>query len=635
MLNSVPGNTPPNPSSSEVSAEEVQQELDRILASDLFLKSPQLSRFLRFCVDETLAGQQDCLKEQVLGTDVFRRPSPFDPRLDPIVRVEARRLRSKLDQYYSGEGATDPVVISFQRGDYTPRFIRANASDGPAPVARSARIVVVEDERIVARDLENRLRNLGYQVVGSATSGEAALQQVQEQRPDMVLMDIVLAGSMRGTEVARRIWSEWRIPVVYLTAFSDALILEDVKGSEPYGYILKPFDSKQLHAVLQLALSRHNRESADVSVDHELSRSESLLSALLNARIRPWDWIVRDSSLPWPDSVEATAQYHGTHANSTPSRFLERVYAPDRERVQQAFTDAIREKGRLEFTYRRLKENGAPEWVIGTGTVATDAAGRLRCAVLEIGASSAIRPNEAAKVSELERFVQAAGHDLQEPLRTVKAYTQLLALQKGNGSPVPETILSRIEGGVDQMHALVSSLLTYTGLAGDQPAPIEPVSLDEAVDAAVSNLEVAIVESGATITRSELPEVLAARQHLVQLFQNLISNAVKYRREGVAPTINIDAQPTGAEWLVSVRDNGAGFDPGFADQIFQAFQRLSDRTTPGTGLGLAICRRVVETYGGRIWAESAIGQGSVFRFTLPRACAASPQAPSDDAIQTA
>ena len=124
---------------------------------------------------------------------MFRRPSPFDPRLDPIVRVEARRLRSKLDQYYAGEGAADPVIISFQRGDYTPRFIRATASDRPAPPARSARILVVEDERLVARDLENRLKNLGYDVVGSAPSGEAALQQVGELKPDMVLMDIVLA----------------------------------------------------------------------------------------------------------------------------------------------------------------------------------------------------------------------------------------------------------------------------------------------------------------------------------------------------------------------------------------------------------------------------------------------------------
>jgi CheY-like chemotaxis protein len=249
---------------SDISAEEVHDELSRVLSSELFVRSPQLSRFLRFCVAEALAGQQGCLKEHVLGTDVFRRPN-FDSRLDPIVRVEARRLRSKLDKYYAGEGAADAIIISFQRGDYVPRFIRTTASPGRASTAASARIIVVEDERLVARDLEKRLTNLGYEVVGSAASGEAALRQVEELRPDMVLMDIVLAGAMRGTEVARRIWSDWQIPVVYLTAFSDAVILEDVKGSEPYGYILKPFNSKQLHAILQLAISRRNRESAVLS----------------------------------------------------------------------------------------------------------------------------------------------------------------------------------------------------------------------------------------------------------------------------------------------------------------------------------------------------------------------------------
>jgi signal transduction histidine kinase len=108
----------------------------------------------------------------------------------------------------------------------------------------------------------------------------------------------------------------------------------------------------------------------------------------------------------------------------------------------------------------------------------------------------------------------------------------------------------------------------------------------------------------------------------VQLFQNLISNAIKYRREGTTPNVVIEAKSSGAGWLIVVRDNGAGFDAEYADQIFQAFKRLETGAAPGTGLGLAICRRVVETYGGRIWAESVRGEGSVFRFTLPGTCPA-------------
>jgi CheY-like chemotaxis protein len=390
MLNNTTDTTPPYPSS-EISHDEVREELARVLASDLFLKSPQLSRFLRFCVDETLAGQQECLKEQVLGTDVFRRPSPFDPRLDPIVRVEARRLRSKLDQYYSGEGASDPVIISLQRGDYTPRFIRATPSDGRIPPARTARIVVVEDEHLVARDLETRLKSFGYQVVGSAATGEAALQQVNELKPDMVLMDIVLAGAMRGTEVARRIWSEWRIPVVYLTAFSDALILEDVKGSEPYGYILKPFDSKQLHAVLQLAISRRDRESATEAPPN----SDGLLTALSSAGIAHWDWRVRDASLPWPDCVQGEGEL-------TPEHFLARISPADRERVQEAFTEAIRTGSSLDVAYRRISEKNGEDWVVATGSVARNEVGDPHCKGVEIAATSDVRPDQANRISDPE-----------------------------------------------------------------------------------------------------------------------------------------------------------------------------------------------------------------------------------------
>src|SRR3954447_12459405 len=120
-----PPSTEGNPSGSD--HRDIKLQLARILSSDLFGKSPQLSRFLRHCVEQTLIGRQDNLKEQLLGTDVFRR-NPFDPRLDPIVRVEARRLRAKLDDYYASHGATDPIIISFQRGDYIPRFIHVDPS---------------------------------------------------------------------------------------------------------------------------------------------------------------------------------------------------------------------------------------------------------------------------------------------------------------------------------------------------------------------------------------------------------------------------------------------------------------------------------------------------------------------------
>ena len=231
---------------------------------------------------------------------------PFDPRTGSDRSRGGPAPPAKLDEYYAGEGARDSIVISFQRGDYIPRFVHVSGgADRRAKPEKPATIVIVEDERVVAKDLENRVRSLGYSVVGSAPSGEAALECIDNFHPDIVLMDIVLAGAMRGTEAARLIWNHWRIPVVYLTAFSDAVVLEEIKGSEPYGYILKPFEPKQVHAVLQLALSRRAKEiAANGGLTPDRTWRQALISRLENAPTRTWQWIIKDERVPWPKSAE-------------------------------------------------------------------------------------------------------------------------------------------------------------------------------------------------------------------------------------------------------------------------------------------------------------------------------------------
>ena len=597
-------------------ADEIRAQLARILDSERFTKSPQLSRFLRYCVEQTLLGYSNGLKEQVLGTEVFRRSSPFDPRLDPIVRVEARRLRAKLDQYYSAEGASDPLVISFQRGDYVPRFLRPLTTQHAAS-SLSASVLIVEDEMIVARDLEHRLKALGYTVAGSTRSGDEAVELCEQLQPDLVLMDIVLAGGLRGTEAARRIWSRWQIPVVYLTAFSDANVLQDVNSSDSYGYILKPFDSKQLNAVLQIALGRRRRERADLEASRQSAQSESFVSAFSNAQVRPWEWLVKDASLPWPASVEASPSPVLQGTDVSPAKFCERILPADREGATEAFTAAIRDRKRLETSYRRLNESGALEWVIAVGAVAENRSGTTQFGGVELCASSTLRAEHAHKFADIEQFVFAAGHDLQEPLRTVRAHTQMLARREGGTDPVTQALLGYIESGVERMHALVCDLLAYTRLTGEEPAAFELVALNTQLDQALGSLQLAIEEAGAEITRDPLPEVMASGMQVAQLFQNLISNAVKYRRDDVPLRVHIGAIADGPNWRITVRDNGMGFDPAYSHHIFEAFKRLHGSGTPGTGLGLAICRRIVEAHGGRIWAESRPGQGSEFHFTLP------------------
>jgi light-regulated signal transduction histidine kinase (bacteriophytochrome) len=164
---------------------------------------------------------------------------------------------------------------------------------------------------------------------------------------------------------------------------------------------------------------------------------------------------------------------------------------------------------------------------------------------------------------------------------------------------------------------LVQDLLEYARFTTEQSRP-SSAALDEDLEAAITHLDEAIKASGAQVTHDAMPSLAVDRGQMVRLFQNLIGNAVKYQKAGQRPEVHVSAEKEGAEWVISVRDNGIGFDPAEAQKIFDPFKRLHTAAEfPGTGVGLAICRRIVHAQGGRIWAESAPGQGATFRFTLP------------------
>ena len=218
---------------------------------------------------------------------------------------------------------------------------------------------------------------------------------------------------------------------------------------------------------------------------------------------------------------------------------------------------------------------------------------------------------------ELESFAYAASHDLQEPLRMVTSFAELLA--KHYRSQLDEKaheFIDYIVGGTTRMQRLISDLLTLSRV-GRAEEPPEPIDCSEALDEALANLQAAIEESGVVVGRGDLPEIPANYSQLVQLFQNLVSNAIKYR--GDEPLrVDVTAERQPGEWRFAVRDNGIGIDPEHLDRIFVIFQRLHPPDEySGTGIGLAICKKIVELRGGRIWAESEPGEGSTFRFTIP------------------
>jgi len=262
--------------------------------------------------------------------------------------------------------------------------------------------------------------------------------------------------------------------------------------------------------------------------------------------------------------------------------------------------------------------------VVGTQVIFWDVTARkLAEEALEKAAAELARSNK-----ELEQFAYVASHDLQEPLRMITSYTQLVSRRYADklDDNAKEFMQFAVDGAM-RMQRLIQDLLTYSRV-GTRGKPFEATPCDHVVDNALANLKIALEESNATVTREALPVVLCDPVQLTQLFQNLIANALKFR--GHAPPVirvsaarrpRAEATLSGGppeEWVVSVSDNGIGIEPQYFERIFVIFQRLHTQDQyPGTGIGLAICRKIVERHGGCIWVDSKPGEGSTFHFTLP------------------
>jgi hypothetical protein len=225
-----------------------------------------------------------------------------------------------------------------------------------------------------------------------------------------------------------------------------------------------------------------------------------------------------------------------------------------------------------------------------------------------------LRSNE-----ELQQFAYIASHDLQEPLRTVSIYAQLLAKRyKGQLQGDADQFIAFIVENAGRMERLIHDLLDFSRVDARGTDFFGQASMDGAVDDAILNLRSLVDESSAAITRDPLPLVIGDAVQLTRLFQNLLVNSMRYRSDAV-PQIHISAQPRHGEWLVSVRDNGIGIEPQYSEKIFGIFRVLQPRDkTSGSGMGLAICRKIVTRHEGRIWVESELGRGATFYFTLPQ-----------------
>jgi PAS domain S-box-containing protein len=362
--------------------------------------------------------------------------------------------------------------------------------------------------------------------------------------------------------------------------------------------------------------SGSQRERAHLAAIIE-SSDDAILSEDLDGTLRSWN--------------RGAERMFGYTAGEIVGRPVSLLVPAERREEEKEILARISHGERVEhYRTRRRRKDGSEVDVSLTASPIRDEAGAI------IGASSISRDitrqiaieAELARQSEelrrsnaeLERFAYVASHDLQEPLRMVSSYVQLLARRyQGRLDADADEFIHYAVDGASRMRRLIQDLLTYARISTRGEA-FEPVALEEVLEDTREALKVAIEESGATLTHDPLPTVTADPTQMGQLFQNLLSNALKFRG-AEPPVVHIGARRSGdhaGAWLFSVHDNGIGIDPAFFDRIFIVFQRLHGMTEySGTGIGLALCRRIVERHGGHLWVESGPGRGATFFFTLP------------------
>jgi PAS domain S-box-containing protein len=499
-----------------------------------------------------------------------------------------------------------------------------------------ARILIVEDEAIVADDLADTLRSMGYVVVAIARSGEHAVEIAGDLVPDLVLMDIRLGGAMDGVEAAGRIRHNRDVPIIYLTAHSDKETTRRAKQTEPFGYIIKPFKAPELRCAIEIALHKHE-------IDARLREREQWLATTLRSigdgvvatdaehRIKFLN-PVAEAITGWT-SEEAI----GKAVDEILSLVTERSRAPIASRVRSAVAakgpaglqhDAllVRRSGRAipieDVAAPILNDRGD---LLGGVRVFRDVTERRRSEAeirrvnddLERRVVERTAQLELAN-RELESFSYSVAHDLRAPLRGIDRFSQAL-IEDHAASLSPEGLahLRRVRSATARMAQLIDDLLGLARVANSdfstQTVDLSKIARTVSLELRAGHAERPVVfdiQDGISVTGDE--------RLLRIVLDNLIGNAWKFTSKTAGARIEfgrVEREEEGP--ALFVRDNGSGFNMQYADRLFGAFQRLhASSEFEGNGVGLAIVQRIIHRHGGRIWAESSVGHGATFYFAV-------------------
>lgn len=395
-------------------------------------------------------------------------------------------------------------------------------------------------------------------------------------------------------------------------------------------------EAGRLRSILSLVLDVTERKQAE----NALRESRDWLAlAQRIAKSGSFDVDLASNTVVWSDELKALYGIDSGYPQIRIEEWLEWVAPEDRDRVLAAMTRGI-DEGEVVTQFRiRRRDTGELRWVEGRGrTLRNERGAPARMVGFSIDITDQKRAEEEVHRAaerykrsneQLQQFSFAVSHDLQEPLRNVVAFTELLE-RRWQGPIDPETanLFAILKGGALRMRALISDLLAYSRVELEEHETAT-VDMQATLYFALANLKQSIDSARAEVTFERLPAVVGNYGRLAQLLQNLIGNALKYRREET-PRVHVSVEQQGDFHRFSVRDNGIGIDPAYHDRIFGIFRRLhSADEYPGTGIGLAICKKIVERHGGSIWVDSKPGSGSTFFFTLRSAEGQSSSASSD------
>jgi light-regulated signal transduction histidine kinase (bacteriophytochrome) len=302
---------------------------------------------------------------------------------------------------------------------------------------------------------------------------------------------------------------------------------------------------------------------------------------------------------------------------------MELIHPEDRERVALEVEQCLLHKSQFSFQFRVLLPDGSTRWILSRGAVTAEENGQGHCMTgvnVDISEAKQVELALLNENSELQEFAYMAGHDLQAPLRTISVFAELLEKTfVSHPDPRIRQAIWQVTRGAERMRSVITDLLEFARVSNSAEPVAARKPLQAAVDIALGNLQSEIHASGARISTSGLDTVCSFGSDLPHVFQNLIGNAIKYRKPGTSPEIRVTCEQRSGGHVVAVHDDGIGFDVEHSSRIFQPFQRLGGSEIPGTGLGLPICKRLVERNGGQIWAEASPGAGASFFFTIPSA----------------